>query len=186
MAMTEAHRRYREKNPVHKKNDDEKRLDQIISAAAMAALAAKCKAAGVTRRQMLEALALSSFNYHTGVMVPTTITPGLSDEPATATVTPELPDEMKTDTAITPGLSDPPSADSEIEARVFKIIEEGVASPIPKRIVHEIYGGDYSEAAKQIRKLAKQQTEPEMIEKIKLLANRIDGDRPKTKTKEKE
>lgn len=173
MAMTAAHRRYREKNPAHKKNDDEKRLDQIISAAAMAALAAKCKAAGVTRRQMLEAMALSSFNYHTGVMVPTTITPGLSDEPATAT--------------ITPGLSDTPSADSEVEARILKIIEEGVASPIPKRIVHEVYGGDYSEAAKQIRKLAKQQTEPEMIEKLKLLANRIDGSKPKTKpTKEKE
>ena len=172
MAMTAAHRRYREKNPAHKKNDDEKRLDQIISAAAMAALAAKCKAAGVTRRQMLEALALSSFNYHTGVMVPTTITPGLSDEPAIATVT--------------PGLSDTASADSNIEARIFKIIEEGVASPIPKRIVHEIYGGNYSEAAKQIRKLAKKQTEPEMIEKLKLLTNRIDGSKPKTKTKRKE
>lgn len=174
MAMSEAHKRYREKNPAHKKNDDEKRLDLIISGEAMEALAAKCKAAGVTRRQMLEALVLSSFEYHTGVMV-------ISD------VTPELPDKMTTDTAITPGLSDTPSVDSGVESRIFKIIEAGVASPIPKRIVHEVYGGDYSEAAKQIRKLARNQKEPVMIEKLKLLINRIDGSRPKIKTtKEKE
>lgn len=160
MAMSEAQKRYRQNNPAHKKGDDEKRLDLIISAAAMATLAAKCQAAGVTRRQMLEAMALSSFAYHTEVMVVTDITPVLSD------------------TA---------SADSNIEARVLKIIEAGVASPVPKRIVYEIYDGDFSKAAKQIRKLTKQQTEPEMIEKIKLLANRIDGSKPKTKTtKEKE
>jgi len=168
MAMSAAHKRYREKNPRHKRADDEKRLDLVISAAAMDALAAKCKAAGVTRRQMLEAMVLSSFQYHAGVMVPTGITPVLPDEPVTPTVT--------------PGLSDPPSAGSDIEARVLKIIEAGVASPIPKRIVHEIYCGDYSAAAKQIRKIARNQKEPAMIEKLKLLANRIDGSKPKTKT----
>jgi len=153
MAMSEAHKRYREKNPPHKKNDDEKRLDQIISAAAMAALAAKCKSAGVTRRQMLEAMALSDWHYHTGVMVMTDITPVLSDRP-----------------------------DSEVEIRIFTLIEKGVASPIPKRIVHEVFAGDYPEAAKRIRKLGKSQQEAEMIEKLKLLANRIDGSRPKKKT----
>lgn len=183
--MTEAQKRYREKNPRHKRADDEKRLDLIINGEAKQALANKSKAAGMTQRQLLEALILSPCGCHTGVMMPTTITPGLFEESVSENITPVLPAEVTTDTAITPGLSDTPSTDSEIEARVLKIIEEGVASPIPKRIVHEVYGGDYSEAAKQIRKLAKQQTEPEMIEKIKLLANRIDGSKPKTKLPKK-
>jgi hypothetical protein len=153
MAMTAAHKRYREKNPAHKRAEDEKRLDLIISAEAMAALTAKCKAAGITRRQLLEAMALADWHYHTGVMVMPDITPVLSGEP-----------------------------EKEVENHILMIIVEGVASPIPNRIVHELFAGDYSEAAKQIRKLAKRQKEPEMIEKLRLLTNRIDGSKPKKKT----
>ena len=153
MAMTAAHKRYREKNPAHKKAEDEKRLDLIISAEAMAALTARCKTAGVTRRQLLEAMALADWQYHTGVMVMPDITPVLSGE-----------------------------TDSDVESRILTMIEEGVSSPIPNRIVHEVFAGDYSEAAKQIRKLAKRQKEPEMIEKLRLLTNRIDGSKPKKKT----
>lgn len=167
MAMTEAQKRYREKNPRHKKADDEKRLDQIISAAAMAALAAKCKTAGVTRRQMLEAMALSAFDYHAGV---TAITPGLPDESATST--------------ITPGLSDPLSADSDIEAQILKMVaggfKKGETSPIPKQVV-QLYNGDYPEAAKQVRLLASRYKDTPSHESLQTLANRIDGSRPKTK-----
>ena len=170
MAMNEAQKRYRENNPRHKRADDEKRLDLVISAEAMDALAAKCKAAGVTRRQMLEAMVLSSFQYHAGVMVPTGITPVLPDEPVTPTVT--------------PGLSDPPSAGSDIEAQILKMIEggfrKGETSPIPKQVV-QLYNGDYPEAAKQVRLLASRYKDTPSHESLQTLANRIDGSRPKTK-----
>lgn len=176
MAMTAAHKRYREKNPAHKKAEGEKRLDLIISGEAMEALAAKCQTASVTRRQMLEAMALSSFAYHTGVMVVTDITPVLPEEPATTT--------------ITPGLSDVPTADSDFEARILKMVEggfrKGETSPVPKQIV-ELYNGNHREAAIQVRLIANSHKDAPSHESLQTLANRIDGSRPKTKpTKKKE
>ena len=163
MAMTEAHKRYRARNPAHRKAEGEKRLDQIISGEAMAALAARCKSAGVTRRQMLEALLLSDWHHHTGVMV--------------------IPE-------ITPGLSNAPSADKGIELIILEMAEggfrKGESSPVPKQVV-ELFNGDYQEAARQVRRLASAHKGTPAHEDLKTLANRIDGSRPKKpKQKEKE
>lgn len=188
MAMTEAHKRYREKNPAHKKGDDEKRLDLIISAGAMAAITLKCKAAGITRRQLLEAMALTEFDYHTGVMLMPEITPGLQDESATGvSITPVSP-EGAADGNITPVLPDEPETDSGIESRILLMIKggftKGESSPIPKQVV-ELYDGDYPEAAKRVRRLAAQHKGTVAGENLQTLANRIDGSRPK-KTKPQE
>lgn len=187
MAMTAAHRKYREKNPAHKKSEDEKRLDLIISAEAMAALTMKCKAAGITRRQLLEAMALSPFDYHTGVMMMPEITPGLLEEPSSgisiAAVSPE-----ETDESITPVLEEPTVTDGGIESRILQMIEGGLtkenSSPIRKQIVTEIYGGSHQEAAKQIRSFATKHKGTAAGDNLKLLANRIDGSRPKNTIKQ--
>lgn len=176
MAMSEAQKRYRLKNPTHKKADGEKRLDQIISGEAMEVIKQKSAAAGITRRQLIEAMALASWHYHTGVMVPTTITPVLPDEPTTATITPVL--------------CEPPSAGSDIETSILKMVEggfrKGESSPIPKQVV-QLYNGDYPEAAKQVRLLATRYKNTPSHESLQTLANRIDGSKPKTKpTKKKE
>ena len=193
MALTAAHKKYREKNPAHKKGEDEKRLDLVISGEAMAALKLNCKSAGITRRQLLEAMALSAFNYHTGVMMIPDITLGLHEEAGTgvnitpvlsaeaaivAEATPALPEEV-----VTPVLEVPPAPDNGIESRILLMIEggfiKGVTSPIPKQIVHEIYDGNYPEAAKRIRILATKYKSTEAGENLKMLANRIDGSKPK-------
>ena len=170
MAMSEAQKRYRQNNPAHKKAEGEKRLDLIISGEAKQVLADKSKAAGMPQRQLLEALILSPFGCHTGVMVPTVITPMLPEEPATATITPVL--------------SDAPSADSDIEARVLKMVaggfRKGESSPVPKQVV-ELYNGDYREAAIQMRLLATRHKDTPSHESLQTLANRIDGSKPKIK-----
>lgn len=188
MAMSEAHKRYRQNNPAHKKAEGEKRLDLIISGEAKQALADKSKAAGMTQRQLLEALILSPCGCHTGVMMPTTITPGLFEESVSENITPVLPAEVTTDTAITPGLSDIPSADSEIEAQILNMIagglRKGKKSPVTKKVV-ELYNGDHREAAKKVRVIKNRYKDTPSYESLKLLANRIDGDRPKTKPPKK-
>ncbi|MDD2500384.1 MAG: hypothetical protein PHN92_06150 [Geobacter sp.] len=137
----------------------------------MTALAARCKAAGVTRRQMLEAILLSDWHYHTGVMVMPEITPA----PAAST--------------ITPGLSKAPSADRGIESIILKMAEggfrKGESSPVPKQVV-ELFKGDYQEAARQVRRLASAHKGTPAHEDLKTLANRIDGSRPKKTTTKKE
>lgn len=193
MAMSAAHKRYREKNPPHKKGTHEKRLDLVISAEAKEALAQKSKAAGITQRQLLETLLLSSREYHTGVMLaPDDIPQAATDDVTPSTdnsITPGLRDKTAVD--ITPVLEATPTPESSLESIIFKMTEggftSGVKSPVPGQIVTELYGGNHSEAAKQVRLMAKKHKGTPLYESLQTLVNRIDGSRPKKpKQKEKE